>query len=352
MTVKNSKTPSVAPISSNTLFIGSVSREADDWGSSAAVDHHHDEIASDSLPGAEDPNSESEHPGSGNTDASSRVSRRPVSQAGKEGAKMGCLYRLAVRFPRFHRLVLSWPRTCSLILGVILPLFVLIFISVVIGIILSIIEAPLEVARNDNVLATDVQTYDGLILISEPLFSEESAFLPSICLELYSRHQNASLIEKYVLDLLKSESDALKALNLTDPFEVNETAVADYLDECGEFARPIMERLEQDNNTIFSIIGDALTFNWIRCIPGAKGLRTVAGMASLNMIPQMRYDAQKKHYIDVWRKDQKELYDRLYEEEIAANMSSVNASMAALQESVRQASGVRGCELNAPASGK
>jgi hypothetical protein len=346
--MKNSKAASANSISSNTLFVGSMNGEADD-SESSAVDH--DDVAGDSQSRVRGLPSEKWNDGSRSTGDSSGVAR-PVSQTDKDKVKKGCLYRLAVRFPRVHNLLLSWPRTFSLVLGVILPLFVLIFICVIIGIILAIVEAPLEVSRNDHVVATDVQTYDGLMLVSKPLFSDEAAFLPSICLELFLRRQNASLVEKYILELLKSESDALKTLNLTDPFDVNETVVGDYLEECGEFARPIMERLEQDNNTVLTLIGTALTFNWIRCIPGAKGLRTVAGMASLNMIPYMRYDAQKQHFVDVWRKDQKVLYDRFYEENIAANMSAVNASVNALQESVNKASGVRGCELNAPASGK
>jgi hypothetical protein len=183
------------------------------------------------------------------------------------------------------------------------------------------------------------------------LFSEQYAFLPSVCLDLYLRKQSPSLIEQYVLDVLQSEEKALKALNMTDPFAMNQSSVGDYLEQCGEFAQPIVDRMQTINETFFSVVGNAMTFNWIRCIPGAKGLRTVAGMASLDMIPYMRYDAQKKYFIETWEKDRKRLYNIFYRELIAANMSSVNASTLALQKSIKEASGVDGCELNAPASG-
>jgi hypothetical protein len=330
------------------------SSSEDEGGSRSSNDPHRESTLSHTSRRIEEDGSGMYRMESGSYTLDARQSAQSTNANNGEdtrGVKSGCLYRVISRFPRLHNVLLSWPRTCSLILGVILPLFVLIFIAVIVGIVLAIVEAPLEVGANNEVIATDIQTYDGLMLISAPLFSEQYAFLPSVCLDLYLRKQSPSLIEQYVLDVLQSEEKALKALNMTDPFAMNQSSVGDYLEQCGEFAQPIVDRMQTINETFFSVVGNAMTFNWIRCIPGAKGLRTVAGMASLDMIPYMRYDAQKKYFIETWEKDRKRLYNIFYRELIAANMSSVNASTLALQKSIKEASGVDGCELNAPASG-
>jgi hypothetical protein len=355
-----------ATLGSRTLLTGSIQLEdtgsagglSVDFGSRALHTHEEetlqDEVGSRSVEFLSSRSaSRFEDNGSGRTGESfTRVPPNASPNADKSGGvRKGCLYRTVARFPRFHNLVLNWPRTFSLIVGVILPLFLLIFIAVVVGIILAKVEAPLEVTANDRVISNDIQTYDGLLLLSAPLFSEQSKFLPSVCLDLYLRQQNASLIEKYILEVMQSESNTLEALNLTDPLDLNGTSVDVFMKECGEFARPIMKSIEEDNTTFYAVIGNALRFNWIRCIPGAKGLNTVAGMASLGMIPYMRYEAQKEYFIQVWREDQKRLYQYYYDESLALNMSSANASIFALQESVKEASGVDGCELNAPASG-
>lgn len=289
---------------------------------------------------------------SSTSSSGSLVSRdhKEVNHNSKDDSKQaGILYRSVKRCPPLYRFMLRWPRTFSLLLGVLLPQFFLIAVAVVVGIWLALVEAPYEVTANNQIVSSNVFAVEELMSIAN-----RSIFMPAFCLELFARERHTSYIAEYVNDTLIPWASAsadipyspAEALNLTT---LNLTGLHSYFVKCGQFARPLVNRLGE--RQISKDSTGSLTFNWIRCIPGAKGLRKVAGMANINMIPEMRYESQQRYFMASWLKDQQALYLEYYRDLRAANVSNDNATLIASRDSILNATGGNGCELNAAASG-
>jgi hypothetical protein len=264
----------------------------------------------------------------------------------------GCGYRLLRKCPRMYKALLRWPRSSAIILGVVFPMFFLIMLSTLFGSILAVIEAPLEGQQNDNALAqstTELSVIQAVINIT--------SLIPELCLAMFLRGTEiGALRENIKLYLLVGPNATSSYLigELLDPgvnITVNSREILLFMDECGEAAAPLVETMFRNSSSAFKDGSfDNLSFNWIRCYPGANGLG--GGGSSPSSIDEFRYNSQYAWYTKLWRESQKEYYDAFLEQNLDANMSRTQAKARALSASIQQATGIDGCMLNAPASGE
>jgi hypothetical protein len=141
---------------------------------------------------------------------------------------------------------------------------------------------------------------------------------------------------------------------------VNKTAMYQFMQSCGEEARPITEALLRRGSDVFNISTAGLTFNWIRCGTWANGLGS-SGVLVRRPEVELRPEAQQEFYNQTWYDDQQWLFDKYLEENLAANLSvsvedwnltALAARVKAFQDSVENATGGTKCFLNGPGSGE
>jgi hypothetical protein len=263
----------------------------------------------------------------------------------------GCCYRMLRKCPRAYKSLLRWPRTSAIILGVAFPMLFLILVSTLFGSILAIYEAPLEVQQNDNYLAQS--TLELTVLRS---VVNITTFVPQICLAMYFNglglEDLRTRFQEFVLLGPNATFPAIFGDYISPGVIVttNTSEMFEYMNSCGNAAGPIVERLFRNTSTVFTKASfDSLTFNWIRCYSGANGL---GGRPSPPAsIDEYRYNAQYAWYTETWRASQQQLYKTFLQQNLEANMSLTDATEQAKVSSFLEATGIDGCEVNAPASG-
>ena len=267
-----------------------------------------------------------------------------------------CCYRIARNWTCCYHTLLGWPRTSAILLGVILPMFFLIFLSVLFGFFLARAETPLEIQQND---AAMVQSMLQLSTVRFVVNTTDT--IPALCLGLYFLQQNVSSLDEYLLEHLLgpgNSSLAAQSPELVSPgreVSVNTSETLQFMVQCGQVAGSIVERTIRNTSAIYrdEVPGD-LTFNWVRCYPGARGLGQAG--ESPTSIDEYRFNAQYEWYAKTWKQSQNETYQALLAEYLAdsANSSTTTeeAVLRAKNESYQLATGASGCSYNVPSSGK
>jgi hypothetical protein len=180
--------------------------------------------------------------------------------------------------------------------------------------------------------------------------------MPEVCLALYFNQEDLGTLLERVRDYI------FLGPNATADFigeyyspgvvvQVNSSDLFQFMSRCGDAAAPLVETLFRNSSSAFKDASfDAVTFNWIRCYPGANGLGQSASLPS--SIDEFRYDAQYAWYTQTWRQSREQYYTTFLQQNLDANMSLPVAKEQALRASIEQATGIDGCELNGPASGE
>lgn len=276
-----------------------------------------------------------------------------------EGKACAC-YRFWLRWPRLYNCLSRWPRLSSLLLGVIFPMFVLILFSMLFGLWVSHYEAPQEVADNNARLAN----YTKSQKLAQSMYNI-TTMLPELCLEMYLNNETTKeeAIERILNEIAffqgnvtdSREEDILKQVSGESQSNHinNATELKKWMFNCTSFMQPtLVTMFERFGQIAFTSAGQ-LTFNWIRCVPGADGLEHFKWIGASNNISQMRYAAQSEHFTQAWNTDQQNLFGR-YQQELKNNRNDSRSQekVMALVFSIDDASGYFACEYNAPAAGE
>jgi hypothetical protein len=272
--------------------------------------------------------------------------------------------------------IARWPRIFAIFFGVVFPLWLLIALSVFFGFFLAKLEAPNEIIQNDDILEAQAE-----LRVLGSLAARAAQAIPVICFELF-------LLARPVTDMgfeleMALEKDGNFFLNRTaqpettqplpeevgailsdDLIVLNKTTMHEFMQRCGDEARPITESFLQRGGSIRDISAAELTFNWIRCGPWADGLGS-SGVRDPHDVVDLRPEAQAKFYRQTWNDDQQRLFDEYLEEYTTAsnstvyledfmetNLTVIAARFQAIKYSIGNATGGTKCYLNGPGSGK
>jgi hypothetical protein len=263
--------------------------------------------------------------------------------------------------------IASWPRTFAIFFGVIFPLWLLIIVSVFLGYFLAELEAPNEIRENNNIMAAQAQ-----VRVLSSLAASAAELIPTICFELFLLGlpvTNIGTAVEVVLERTdpfqtgtRQPDPAVGAILSDDLIVVNKTAMYEFMQGCGDVARPITEALLRRADDVSDIRTTSLTFNWIRCGPWANGLGA-SGVLVPRPVVELRPEAQQQFYNQTWFDDQQNLFDRYLEEYLEANLTVYDgylgtnltvlaARYQAFQDSIGNATGGSKCFLNVPGSGE
>lgn len=311
-----------------------------------------------------------ESPGGGlavnNDPAASKTSSR--NNADDDNNKGGCFYRFITSRKCCWHCMKKWPRTTALIYGIILPLCILCIVSTVFGVILAKIQAPSEIAINNAHLADSIMA--GAVMAT---VGEIASRIPRVCIELFfegdldfeylpNRLVDGLNITGFVSDINPSfggggvfNDDLVNSSGTIVP--VNTTVLTDFLTECGKAAEPFIKTLfETAGTSLQGAMSSQISFNWIRCFPGAQGTNSmkIAWLTKADLA-EIQPQAQRQFYLKNWKTSQETLYRQfLNETAVAQNNTSMlteSEVFAAYNQSLVQATGGTECELNGAASG-
>jgi len=170
------------------------------------------------------------------------------------------------------------PPMLLILIGVILPLFVLLLISLLFGYFLSLLEEDEEVEFNNNLLAIAEQN-----ALMSSLFSNLTILAPRICFHHYVLNNGTTLTtlvelvgenpEQILETALAGEftQDAYQNLSTDDDDQLlNAKDSYSFLVQC---QNAMLEEAQQLGGSLavqissVELVTPALTFNWIRCTP-------------------------------------------------------------------------------------
>jgi hypothetical protein len=279
--------------------------------------------------------------------------------------------------------IARWPRTFAIFFGVVLPLWLLIAVSVLLGYFLAELEAPNEITQNDDILEAQAELRE-----LGSLAARAAQVIPITCFNLFILERPVTEMARE-LEIALEKDDHLFPAETTQPVPqevgaqpetaqpvpqeegailsdglivMNQTAMYEFMQLCGDEAKPITERLLQRGGDIIDIRAAGLTFNWIRCGPWANGLDS-SGIFNPHDVVDLRPEAQEELYRQTWNDDQQRLFDEYLEENTKASNSTayleefvetnlIVARYKAFKDSIGNATGGTTCNLNGPASGK
>ena len=262
-----------------------------------------------------------------------------------------------------------FPRTCAVVVGVVLPLFVLILFSLAFGTALCEYEAPPEFHENDFKLARQY-----FANISTMAIVNLTMDLPRVCFTHYLSEANntdglqplpvdpniTELIRPILTSFRSHSSDALPSLLVPDryeaPFEfdpetiiINATEFYLYVTLCGQSGEDLMSDLLRQTIENSIEASEPLTFNWIRCFENAdSGDRNYNG-EGLDA-KERSVEGQSVIYTDAWEQDREELFNEYYNQFLEDGVDPVIALANASIDAANDATGRHSCELNAPAA--
>ena len=272
----------------------------------------------------------------------------------------GILYRAITNSKCLWRCLKAFPRTTALLYGVIFPLAILCIVSTVFGLFLARSEAPNEVLVNDRTLATSAQK-----LSSSLALSKITSRMPKVCMELFFRNDTnlTDLTEAMATAILRDlQSNQTIDEDYQSPNGTGKNVTIDtselyaFMGECWQAATPALEQL-LDSLKESAASTASMSFNWIRCFPGAKGIKSLSVPWLTRVdIAEIQQEAQQELYSSTWWADQDQLYEQYLSEylssgNVTGRLNTTRAERLAYQRSVQDATGGTTCELNAAASG-
>ncbi|KAL7557515.1 hypothetical protein ACA910_005269 [Epithemia clementina (nom. ined.)] len=266
-------------------------------------------------------------------------------QRKNESEQDGRLYR-EMSNNRWTAVILkTFPRTCVMLLGVVVPLLGLIVLSLFFGIILARLEAPTEVESNDDILAKRL-----IVRRAEQLVTNLTVAIPHVCLIAFL---TGTEVEPFSAELVNMINEDPKQI-LKDNFdlfierskETNYTEAYESVVACGRASKTFADALYKNAR---EEVGDSLaemSFNWIRCYPGAHDLNVDISSGILDRKERSPH-IQSAYYQLVWMSNFYELFDQYTEESNATTLDELyQASTRALED----ATGGNACYLNGSGS--
>jgi hypothetical protein len=247
-----------------------------------------------------------------------------------------------------------WPRTWSLIVGVLVPLWALICISMAFGSWLAELELPAEVERNDAILRARA-------MIAHYKINEIDLLnAPTVCLALWKLKVSGESVDGTIflyetpisiltnetfLDITENEITAA-FLNETDPdgdgfVLINQTLLQKSLAECAPIYSPMFDayRTAQEENPEAS---DSLSFNWIRCWDSDKyGEPNRVFFPTKDQIDAAHPMNQSKAFQQEWQDMQQDFYADFLPENPTVEQESL-----AFERSLQGATGALVCDEN------
>jgi len=149
-----------------------------------------------------------------------------------------------------------------------------------------------------------------------------------------------------------------------------------YMDQCGKYMKPLVTELLQEGACASFSKPVSLSFNWIRCIPGANGIKNrgyndSARVPFADLVGYLHPTEQQKRFKMAWTVDRQQKYDQYMKNGTTAlsqnntanvgnssttttNSTASNNAMInvdALVRSYTDATGEANCELNIAAAG-
>eukprot|EP00522_Entomoneis_paludosa_P010230 CAMPEP_0172440536 /NCGR_PEP_ID=MMETSP1065-20121228/1163_1 /TAXON_ID=265537 /ORGANISM="Amphiprora paludosa, Strain CCMP125" /LENGTH=536 /DNA_ID=CAMNT_0013189429 /DNA_START=88 /DNA_END=1698 /DNA_ORIENTATION=- len=262
----------------------------------------------------------------------------------------GALYKSMMRSRWSKKVVTTCPGIMVFFCGVLLPMFFLIFLAFVFGLWLARLEAPEEVAANDDILARTYlanRTRDSVVAyatnISRACLDSYAQDLPtddfSPILNLVIQNRQTFLDENYVLAQEFSQSAH------------NYSEIQEYLHDCGEAGRSwVLSRFEEVNLAVVETGLGGLSFNWIRCYEGKRDLNVDLDGDILDL-SEIKPIHQTFYYTTNWIRDYQRLQE-LYRDELrkSAGALTVEAVFDASNRALDEATGGDKCSLNGSGS--
>jgi Ion channel len=279
----------------------------------------------------------------------------------------------------------KYPRSCAIVLAILIPLWILLLISFLFGFIIAKSEAPYQVESNDFYFASKLLSSSAAQLVAN-----FSASLPLLCLDLYlekrlPNEDNLNEISGPILSeelLIPSvdeviggnqsfdETGALVRVYAGDNTTVywrtprdiilegidfgNATDLYRFLLQCGEASRSVNSKLlDAMKNRLTALVSSEGTakFQWIRCLPQSSGLSNTPSFFNGWSYEEARQDAQTKLYEQTWTASQRQLFRQFLNEEMKLQGNLTAEIVAAVfGRSLRAATGESKCGLNGPAA--
>lgn len=246
----------------------------------------------------------------------------------------------SVRPGRCARCCHRWPRMVLLLVGVIIPLWILMMNCLLWGYLLAVLEENDEIKRNNEALVAQREAE----VLKEIAVNVTNA-VPRVCFILF--------FEKNATDPLSLLEDRIYkiGLPLEDPmFEgnVNTTELLKFVLNCTATATPLATKLVQEAIDAASVAADQnLTFNWVRC-SSQRGPSLQRNISSLHL------SAQTEFYTKAWETSRAQLQEKYLEENLEnTTLSRTEALADASYRSLQDATGNSDdCRPNSVASGK
>jgi len=138
---------------------------------------------------------------------------RTATTTSRRKRKCG-FYRAVCFHDKCRNALFAWPRTSSLAMGIVVPLFVVIFVAVFFGYFLARIEAPTQVRGNDALMATAAR--DTVLSVAALATTRN---MPRTCYQLYFDSNGTSDILLGNNNNNESDSDKLIIEALLDNVE-------------------------------------------------------------------------------------------------------------------------------------
>jgi len=257
----------------------------------------------------------------------------------------------------------KWPRTCSCLLGVFVPLLFLLGLCVLFGLAVARYEAPHEVAANDLKLMQKADTQRKLEIVHTA-----TRLAPQACLEVFLLDKTQEEAKTHLVDLLVATVNGLDgrkkqlqawayAAIAVQEGSSNGTQrgqsleLLEWMSKCGDMINDIGQHSLGTIETAATHNEDP-TFHWIRCIPGANGLDGLDRTSSINeyaFVPTLLN--QTEYLTSVWNADQARLKELHAQELRDQGYSREESRIQSWPTSIGNATGEGACEINPAAAG-
>ena len=236
------------------------------------------------------------------------------------------------------------------------PLFLLIGLSLFFGYGLAKLEAPDEIAANNEIIASR-----AMVDVRTKFHDNATKILPEICFEIFTQDLpvNETLTKEFdelssrILD--RQSFSVLSRQSVPGELTANETLeLLEFLPECGRIGLDIAKKFTSQTELDYGYIGDSLSFNWIRCDGSVNSTSSTLG----NQIwgrpfvdrDRLKPDAQAASAIFEWRINNRELYEEYLESLRLTNGTlQIGARSLAFRQSLAYADGFGHCYPNSAA---
>lgn len=261
--------------------------------------------------------------------------------------------------------LLQWPRLGSCLLGVVLPLLGLVGLCMAFGLWVARYEAPYEIRANDAKLQARANAEKQVQVVQVG-----TTLTPKACLEAFLlnktdyqaandhllhvliatlHNQSRTDLEEQVQQVILQQDNNNHNHNNTTSTTLLLQNLHQWMNACGSVVDDEAIRILNEITHDFQTMGE-LTFDWIRCVPGANGLGNGFSRTAGADIPALLH--QSTFYANAWTKDQKALQLQHAQESMQQHGTPQHKALSdGWYTSIAEATGGHVCELNPAAAG-